>query len=93
MGSQLVADQEWFNLVVFRLDAVLDAAAAQAGFDYVPAYDAFDGHELCTASPDANSVDLHGFFDAHTSFHPNAAGQQALETLVEQQVRADGLFG
>jgi len=71
---------DWINSEGKKMDQALARAAHQAGVKYVNAYDAFQGHELCTRYPYLNRFILHGYVG---SFHPNIAGHRALARLVE----------
>ncbi len=77
------ADMEWINSVIASADAKIDAAAKAAGITFVPAYDAFGGHELCQPDSYLFRVSL---AQPVTSFHPTAAGQGAFANLVEAAV-------
>lgn len=88
----------WMNGEVQYLDTQIQAAvfsAQKAGVNirYVNAYDAFNGHELCTASPDMNAavpvnpLDPLKGVQVH-SFHPNLAGNEQLAQLAEQAATA-----
>jgi lysophospholipase L1-like esterase/Flp pilus assembly pilin Flp len=97
------ASQAWMNAETDHLNRVVAAAAADAGVEYVDVGRAFAGHELTTATPWINGVDLRteqrdvlpGLPVLRapvpvvdaSSFHPTAAGQAALSRLVESQVR------
>jgi lysophospholipase L1-like esterase len=68
------------------LNAMLAAAAARAGVDYVDTYDATIGHDACQSSgvkwiegliPTSLAVPL----------HPNAAGEQAMARLILDALR------
>ena len=66
------ADMQWINSEILKFDHLLASVATAQGFTFVPMYNAFQGHELCTLHPYLNSVtptNLQG------SFHPNVKGQ------------------
>ena len=110
-GTTLLApaSQAWMNAETDHLNRVVAAAAAAAGVEYVDVGRALAGHELTTARPWINGVDLRteqrdllpGFPVLRapvptvdaSSFHPNAAGQAALSRLVEAQVRVAFVSG
>ena len=79
----------WINLKIKQFDnviqnAVKQAAATGAKVSYVDVYNAFDKHELCTASPDMNAAIVSLDPQAVAgSFHPNQAGQAAFAAAVE----------
>jgi lysophospholipase L1-like esterase len=59
------------------LDAVIAAAAARAGVEFVSIGDAFDGHELCTPASWVYPVVLNPFRIDPRQAHPRPAGQAA----------------
>jgi hypothetical protein len=78
----------WMNQEIQNLDTAIQAAvtiAYQAGVKHIEyvsgSYDAFTGHELCTASPYLNGVMP---FYLIASFHPNGAGNDRMAQLAEQ---------
>ncbi len=86
------AQMSWMNGEVQKLDTQIQAAvtaAQQAGDNvlYVTgSYDAFAGHELCTADPYMNdAVPTNPFSLSNPvqteSFHPNLAGNQQMANL------------
>lgn len=82
-------DQVWMNRKAAELNATIRAAAHAAGVEFVDPTDAFHGHEIGSDDPWINDLDLGGpgFSVADpSSFHPNAAGHQALADLVQQQL-------
>ncbi len=64
------------------LDTTLAAGAKAAGAEYVSMLDAFDGRELCTASPLVNPVVVVDGALAPRSGYPTEAGQQVMATRV-----------
>jgi len=97
------AQMSWMNGEIQKLDTqIQDAvtAAQQAGYKNVwyatGSYDAFTGHELCTAQPDMNdAVPTNPFSLSNPvqteSFHPNLAGNEQLARvawLAEQAATA-----
>jgi lysophospholipase L1-like esterase len=89
-GNLLFAeDQEWMNEVGGDLNAMLAAAADEAGVEFVDPTEAFQGHGIGSDDPWINDLDLGGpgFAPADpSSFHPNAAGQAAIAELVQEQL-------
>lgn len=89
-GNLLFAeDQVWMNEVAGDLNAMLAAAAQEAGVEFVDPTQAFDGHGIGSDDPWINDLDLGGpgFAIANpSSFHPNAAGHAAIADLVQQQL-------
>jgi len=63
------------------LDAVIHAAADEAGVQYIDTEHAFDGHRLCESGVKAvNGITVTNDFgpDLNSSFHPTPLGQQLL---------------
>lgn len=94
-----VADQQWLNArgremdqlirqVVQDQDKAIVNARGRGSFEYVDAYSAFAGHEVSSADPYVNGLDVNlmTLTIGPQSFHPNASGYQALAELVKQQV-------
>jgi hypothetical protein len=79
----LKSDMVWLNRVGAKLDKLIMAAARTEGFVYVDLYDAFNGHELCTANRYLNRAitTLNNNVKVY-SFHPNAAGQLRIAEVV-----------
>lgn len=69
---------------IAALDATIADAARRAGVEFVPTGDAFDGHELCTASSWVFPIRLNPFSINPQQAHPRAPGQAAMA----QRVRA-----
>jgi hypothetical protein len=102
-GWILDSDQDWLNSVADQLDSGLQAAAAQAGFDYISTTGAFAGHELCTSSswftgirdPTTNDspAGLLNFIatapatDKQQWFHPNTQGYAQEAALLAGSVQ------
>jgi hypothetical protein len=93
-------EMSWMNDEIQNLDNQIQAAVTAAYHDpvqpvknilYVNAYDAFNGHELCTADPYLNRVVNFNpatfSFDV-SSFHPNLAGNQQMAGLALPTARA-----
>jgi lysophospholipase L1-like esterase len=59
------------------VDNMKGSAAGTGPFRYVDAYDAFEGHELCTGDPASNMLTA-PVYDLEYSYHPNALGHQLL---------------
>lgn len=76
-------EAEWLREEGEALDAVMRESAEASGARYVDAARAFAGHEACTPDPW-----MTGFVetDVGASFHPNAAGHQALARLVAAEL-------
>jgi GDSL-like Lipase/Acylhydrolase family len=96
-----VADQLYLNGVVRSLDDVIAAAARRADqavaaaggpgtVEFVDGYGAFDGHELGTAQPYLNAlqIDFGGPAVDPRSFHPNELGYRGFARLVDGQIQA-----
>lgn len=82
-------DQVWMNEQAAALNAMLREAAREAGVEFVDPTEAFHGHEIGSDDPWINDLDLGGpgFSVADpSSFHPNAAGHEALAALIQQQL-------
>jgi lysophospholipase L1-like esterase len=93
------ADQRWLNDMVADLDGVIATAAHTAdrhlvaarrpgSVEFVDTYTGYDGHELGTAQPYLNALDL-DFADLTVeprSLHPNALGYQRFAQLVNRQI-------
>lgn len=58
----------------FPLDDVIEAAARDAGVQFLDERYAFTGHELCSATPWVNSLLSAPITDISKAFHPTAAG-------------------
>ena len=78
----------WMNGEIQKMDNQIQTAVTTAdnglpvkNILYVNAYDAFTGHELCTADPYLNN-----FVGSDASFHPNGAGNEALAQLAETYI-------
>jgi lysophospholipase L1-like esterase len=82
-------DQRWMNAKADQLNAVLAAAAQEAGVEFVDPTGAFRGHGIGSDDPWFNDLSVGGPGWAPVnpgSFHPNAAGQAALAALVQAQL-------
>lgn len=95
-----IADQQWLNARARDLDELIRQAVAEAdrrivaaggagSVEFVDAYSGFAGHEIGTADPFVNGldVDLATFSARPRSFHPTASGYERLAGLFEQQIR------
>jgi len=72
------ADQAAFTGWIDRLNATLQAATAHDGdITFVDAGSAFNGHDMCAATPWVNPL-----LSPDSMGHPNALGQRALELTV-----------
>lgn len=74
----LPSDMAWMNAVTQQLDNIIDAEATAAGLTIVPAYNAFNGHEVCQAAPYDFAVK---YSPMAASFHPNVLGHAVLAGL------------
>ena len=66
----------------------IQAAAGRAGVEFVPIGDAFDGHELCTASSWVVPVPLNPFAIGPQIAHPRPPGQAAMARRVAAYLEA-----
>jgi lysophospholipase L1-like esterase len=66
------SDISWLIEETNHLDDVIADAAAAAGVEVLDERDAFVGHEICSATPWVNGLQI--FSDYSDSFHPNTAG-------------------
>jgi lysophospholipase L1-like esterase len=73
---------------IASLNATIAGAAARAGVEFVPIGDAFDGHELCTASSWMFPVLLNPFSINPQQAHPRAPGQAAIARRVSAYLEA-----
>ncbi|WP_143590191.1 SGNH/GDSL hydrolase family protein [Thermoactinospora rubra] len=92
-------DQRWLNqvarrlndelaAVVARVDRAITAVGGPGSAEFVDAYDAFDGHEIGTAQPYANGldVDVERLKVLPRSYHPTEAGYRRFGELVTAQI-------
>lgn len=82
-------DQVWMNQQAAALNAMLRAAAKEAGVEFVDPTEAFREHGIGSDEPWVNDLDFGGpgmMVADPSSFHPNAAGHAALAALVQQQM-------
>lgn len=90
VGIETALDEQdvtWIDTVVQRLNTKIATEAAAAGFHYVDNTNAFAGHDVCSNSTDASDRPWgHGLVLENSannpsvfSFHPNGAGQEAME--------------
>lgn len=97
--NDVIADERcaWFNddatqllprfqQVQSLLDQVELQAANAAGVRFVSTRTALAGHELCSNSPEVNSIGLHAGLIDTPSGHPLAAGQDAIARSVASQL-------
>jgi lysophospholipase L1-like esterase len=86
-GNSLVTRGEaaWLREQGEALAVVMRESAEAVGARYVDAARAFAGHEVCTTAPWMTGVVV-GNIGA--SFHPNAAGHEALARLVAEALEA-----
>ncbi|WP_329252903.1 SGNH/GDSL hydrolase family protein [Actinoallomurus sp. NBC_01490] len=94
------ADQGFLNGIVHDLDYTIYLAARDAdrrlaaarkpgSVEFVDTYQAFTGHELGTAQPYLNALDLSiSELVAARSFHPNSLGYQKFGELMNRQIQA-----
>jgi hypothetical protein len=73
------SDMQWINEKILDFDHLLADTAKANGFTFVPMYNAFNGHELCTGQPYFNSIVA---LDKQQSFHPNVKGQNQMAQLL-----------
>lgn len=82
-------DQLWMNGKADALNAMLREAAREAGVEFIDPTDAFIGHGVGSDDPWINDMDWGGpgisLFDPG-SFHPNAAGHEAMADLLQRQL-------
>ena len=52
------SDMAWIDYVIYQADKAIQTAADAAGVTYVDTYNAFDGNELCQATPYLNDLTL-----------------------------------
>ena len=96
-----LSDQQWLNArgremdqlirqVVQDQDQAIVTSRGKGSCEYVDTYSAFAGHEVGSSAPYVNNLDvsLTALVAEPDSFHPTAAGYQALATLVKKQVEA-----
>jgi len=71
------AEMARLNDATARLNAVIQERAKVAGFTFVPAASAFNGHAWCDPQPWINGLTI-----SPNSFHPNISGHSAYARLV-----------
>lgn len=82
-------DQAWMNEQAAELNAMLRAAADEAGVEFVDPTDVFRGHGIGSDDPWLNDLDFGGpgmMIVDPSSFHPNAAGHSAIAKLLQEQL-------
>jgi hypothetical protein len=79
-----VSDMKWINSEIFKFDKLIEGLSQAQGFTYVPEYDAFNGHELCSLHPYLNSATI---TNPAGSFHPNVDGQARLPLILARYLR------
>jgi lysophospholipase L1-like esterase len=83
-SARITADEaRWLREQGRALDAVMRESARTAGGRYVDAAHLFAGHEACTTTPWMTGVVED---DLRASFHPNAAGHEALARAVAAEL-------
>jgi lysophospholipase L1-like esterase len=82
----LQSDIRWINSEELKLDNEIEATAKRFGLTYVDTFNAFQGHEICTADPYVNRVMISKLLQQSGDFHPNLKGQQALAKVVERYI-------
>ena len=89
-GDLLFAeDQVWMNEKAADLNAMLRAAAREAGVEFVDPTEAFRQHGIGSDEPWINDLDFGGpgmMVTDPSSFHPNGAGHAALAQLIQDQM-------
>lgn len=98
-GTQIdKGDQKWINgetrhLNDVMVQAVRDAGGTGKGFEFVDAYDAFEGCEIGKKDSCMHNLD-NGFANGklidNGSYHPNDKGHERLATMVEDQIENGG---
>lgn len=82
-------DQLWMNQKADALNAMLREAAREAGVEFIDPTSAFIGHGVGSDAPWINDLDWGGpglsLVDPG-SFHPNAAGHEAMAALLQEQL-------
>lgn len=82
-----MAERRMIDEGVLYIDAVIKAAARQAGVAYVDVTDALAGHRMCDDPGDyVNAISLLGGQQLAETFHPNAAGHTALALAIERDL-------
>lgn len=71
-----------------QLNRVIQAAAKDAGADFVSVNDALDGHELCTAKTWMNPIEPNPY--DRRAAHPTGPGQQAMANVVANYFTGQG---
>jgi len=86
------SEMKWINNEIASMDSTIANAVARVRSNgdknvfYVGgSFNAFTGHELCTASPYLNPAELSPVWP---SFHPNASGNVVRAQLAEQAYQA-----
>jgi hypothetical protein len=81
-------DQVFFNQMADLLDGYLQAAAKDAGVNYVGVRPAFSHHGICgSEGAYINGLTFrNGFLNPSGSFHPNGAGQAAYAGALENYI-------
>jgi hypothetical protein len=74
---------------IASLNATIADAARRAGVEFVPTGDAFDGHELCTASSWVFPILLNPFSINPQQAHPRPPGQAAMAQRVRTYLEAN----
>ncbi|TDC69245.1 SGNH/GDSL hydrolase family protein [Actinomadura sp. GC306] len=95
-----VSDQRWLNARAYDLGRLIGQSAAEAdaqiaarggrgSVEFADAYSAFAGHEVGSREPYMNglTVNLPALEAEPRSYHPTAAGQQALARLFIEQIK------
>jgi len=96
-----LTDQQWLNArgrdmdqlirqVVQDQDQAIETAHGRGSCEFVDTYSAFAGHEVGSSVPYVNNLDMNltALVAEPDSFHPTAAGYQALAALVKKQIDA-----
>lgn len=83
-------DQIWMNSQADALNAMLREAAREAGVEFIDPTSAFSNNGVGSDNPWINDMDWGGpgisLYDPG-SFHPNAAGHEAMADLLQEQLR------
>jgi hypothetical protein len=79
-------DVAFGDRVLRALDGALRDAAASTGVDYLDAYAASEGHDVCSDRPWVNGRQTRA--GVALAFHPLAAGMRGLAAELERLLRA-----
>jgi lysophospholipase L1-like esterase len=83
-----------FHTALQQVNAMIQAAVASVGAEYLDTTSAFAGHDICSSNSYGNGV-MDALAQQHiaAAFHPNAAGYQVMTRIVyNQAVNVDHIF-